>query len=158
MDTKFPIHNPIIRVYYFVLNKFNYQCTRTTENYFSSRSCWNTDSKYATSRNTRHPTSQRPSETKDSSCNPRTRGSYQTLVPIKIKKTNGNVNKTEVIFLTECNAYDEALLGNGPLTQQWKGSNRCYAMAQYADNNGVEGVFCGRCGCYITSDNSTEFQ
>jgi hypothetical protein len=30
-------------------------------------------------------------------------------------------------------------------------------MAQYTGiNNGVEDVFCGRCGGYITSDNSTE--
>jgi hypothetical protein len=53
--------------------------------------------------------------------------------------------------------YDEALLGNDPVTQQWKGSYRCYAMAQYTGvNNGVEDVFCGRCGGYVTSDNSTE--
>jgi predicted nucleotide-binding protein (sugar kinase/HSP70/actin superfamily) len=48
---------------------------------------------------------------------------------------------------------DEALLGNDPVTNQWKGSDRCYAMAQYTGlNNGVEGVFCGRCG----GDNSIE--
>jgi hypothetical protein len=48
--------------------------------------------------------------------------------------------------------YDGALLGNDPVTQQWKGSDRCYAMAQYTgDNNGVEDVFCGRCSGYITS-------
>jgi hypothetical protein len=50
-----------------------------------------------------------------------------------------------------CNVNDEALLGNDPVTQQWKGSDRCYAMAQYTGvNNGVEDVFCGRCGSYIT--------
>jgi hypothetical protein len=55
--------------------------------------------------------------------------------------------------------YDKALLGNGSVTQQWKGSDPRYAMAQYTgDNNGVEDVFCGRCGGYITSDNSTEVQ
>jgi hypothetical protein len=54
---------------------------------------------------------------------------------------------------------DEALLGKDPVTQQWKGSDRCYAMAQYTGvNNGAEYVFCGRCGGYITSDNSTEVQ
>jgi hypothetical protein len=55
--------------------------------------------------------------------------------------------------------YDEALLGDDPATQQWKGSDCCYAMVQYTGvNNGVENVFCGRCGGYITSDNSTEVQ
>jgi hypothetical protein len=50
----------------------------------------------------------------------------------------------EVIY---CNVDDEALLGNDPVTQQWKGSDRCYATAQYTGvNNGVEDVFCGRCG------------
>jgi hypothetical protein len=38
---------------------------------------------------------------------------------------------------------DEALLGNDPVKQQCKGSNHCYAMAQYTGvNNGVEDVFC----------------
>jgi hypothetical protein len=47
---------------------------------------------------------------------------------------------------------DEALLGNDSVKQQWKGSDRCYAMAQYTGvNNGVENVFCDRCGGYITS-------
>jgi hypothetical protein len=57
-----------------------------------------------------------------------------------------------------CNMDDEALLGNDPVRQQWKGSDRCYAMAQYTSaNNGVEDVFFGgRCRGYITSDNSTE--
>jgi hypothetical protein len=37
---------------------------------------------------------------------------------------------------------DEALIGNDPVKQQWKGSYRCYAMAQYTGvNNGVEDVF-----------------
>jgi hypothetical protein len=55
--------------------------------------------------------------------------------------------------------YDKALLGYGPVLQQWKGSDHCYAMAQYTGfNNGAEDVFCGRCGGYITSDNSTEVQ
>jgi hypothetical protein len=58
-----------------------------------------------------------------------------------------------------CNVDDEALLGNDPVTQQWKGSDRCYAMAQYTGaNNGVEDIFCGQCGGYITSNNSTEMQ
>jgi hypothetical protein len=44
------------------------------------------------------------------------------------------------------------LLGNDPVKQQWKGSDRYYAMAQYIGvNNGVEDVFCDRCGGYITS-------
>jgi hypothetical protein len=47
---------------------------------------------------------------------------------------------------------DEALLGNDSAKQQWKGSDRYYAMAQYAGvNNGLEDVFCGRYGGYITS-------
>jgi hypothetical protein len=34
---------------------------------------------------------------------------------------------------------DEALLGNDSVKQQWKGSDCCYAMAQYTGvNNGVE--------------------
>jgi hypothetical protein len=38
---------------------------------------------------------------------------------------------------------DEALLGNDPVKQQWNGSNRCYAVAQYTGvNNGIEDVFC----------------
>jgi hypothetical protein len=44
-----------------------------------------------------------------------------------------------------CNVDDEALLGNDPVKQQWKGSDRCYAMAmvQYTGvDNGVEDVFC----------------
>jgi hypothetical protein len=37
---------------------------------------------------------------------------------------------------------DEALLGNDPVKQQWKGSDRCYAMTQYTHvNNGDEDVF-----------------
>jgi hypothetical protein len=45
---------------------------------------------------------------------------------------------------------DETLLGNEPVTQQWKGIDRCYAIAQYTGvNNGVEDVSCGRCGGYI---------
>jgi hypothetical protein len=41
--------------------------------------------------------------------------------------------------------------------QQWKGSDRCCAVAQYTGaNNGVEDAFCGRCGGYITSDNSKD--
>jgi hypothetical protein len=47
---------------------------------------------------------------------------------------------------------DKALLGNDSVKQEWKGSDRCYAIAQYTGvNNGVEDVFCGRCGGYITS-------
>jgi hypothetical protein len=35
------------------------------------------------------------------------------------------------------------LLGNHSVKQQWKGSDRCYAMAQYIGvNNGGEDVFC----------------
>jgi hypothetical protein len=42
-----------------------------------------------------------------------------------------------------CNVDDKALLGNDSVKQQWKRSNRCYAMAQYTHvNNGDEGVFC----------------
>jgi hypothetical protein len=41
------------------------------------------------------------------------------------------------------NVGDEALLGSHPIKQQWKGRDRCYAMAQYTGvNNGVEGDFC----------------
>jgi hypothetical protein len=43
----------------------------------------------------------------------------------------------------QCNVDDKALLGNDPVKQQWKGSNRCYAMAQHTGvNNGVKDVFC----------------
>jgi hypothetical protein len=53
---------------------------------------------------------------------------------------------------TYYNVDDKALLGNDPVKQQWNRSDRCYAMAQYTGvNNGVEDVFCGRCGGYITS-------
>jgi hypothetical protein len=65
-----------------------------------------------------------------------------------------SLNKTLIINMDihiYCNVDDEELLGNDPVTQQWKGSDRCYAMAQYTGvNNGVEDVFCGRCGGYIT--------
>jgi hypothetical protein len=38
---------------------------------------------------------------------------------------------------------DKTLLGNDPVKQQWKGGNRCQAMAQYTGvNNGVKDVFC----------------
>jgi hypothetical protein len=38
---------------------------------------------------------------------------------------------------------EKALLGNGSVKQQWKRSERCYAMAQYTRvNNGSEDVFC----------------
>jgi hypothetical protein len=38
---------------------------------------------------------------------------------------------------------DKALLGNDSVMQQWKGSDRCYAMTQYTHvNNGGENVFC----------------
>jgi hypothetical protein len=41
-----------------------------------------------------------------------------------------------------CNVDDKGLLGKDPIKQQWKGSDRCYAMAQYTDvNNGDEDVF-----------------
>jgi hypothetical protein len=52
----------------------------------------------------------------------------------------------------QCNVDDKALLGNDSVKQQWKDSDRCYAITQYTGvNNGVEDVFCGRCGGYITS-------
>jgi hypothetical protein len=39
---------------------------------------------------------------------------------------------------------DKALLGNDSVKQQWKRSDRCYAVAQYTRvNNGGEDVFCG---------------
>jgi hypothetical protein len=42
-----------------------------------------------------------------------------------------------------CNVDDKALLGNDSIKQQWKSSNRCYAMTQYTHvNNGDEDVFC----------------
>jgi hypothetical protein len=42
-----------------------------------------------------------------------------------------------------CNVDNEALLGNGPVKQQWKGSDRCYAITQYTGvNNGVKDAFC----------------
>jgi hypothetical protein len=38
---------------------------------------------------------------------------------------------------------DKALLGNDSVEQQWKHSDRCYAMAQYTRvNNGGKDVFC----------------
>jgi hypothetical protein len=44
------------------------------------------------------------------------------------------------------------LLGNDSVKQEWKRSDGCYAMTQYAHvNNGGEDVFCGQCGGYITS-------
>jgi hypothetical protein len=51
---------------------------------------------------------------------------------------------------------DEA--DNDPVKQQWKGSDRCYAMAQYTDvNNGVEGDFCVVGAAVIEqSNNSSE--
>jgi hypothetical protein len=48
-----------------------------------------------------------------------------------------------VVHYEHCNADDEALLDNDPVKQQWMGSDRCYAMAQYTRvNNGVEDIFC----------------
>jgi hypothetical protein len=38
---------------------------------------------------------------------------------------------------------EKALLGNDPVKQKWKRSDRCYAMAQYMSvNNWGEDVFC----------------
>jgi hypothetical protein len=53
---------------------------------------------------------------------------------------------------------DEVLLGNDSVKQHWKGSDRCYAMAQYtALNNGVKDVFCVAGAAVIQqSDNSSE--
>jgi hypothetical protein len=43
--------------------------------------------------------------------------------------------------LSYCNVDDKALLGNDSVKQQWKRSDRCYAMARYTDvNNGGEDV------------------
>jgi hypothetical protein len=51
-----------------------------------------------------------------------------------------------------CNVDDKALLSNDPVKQQWKGSDHCYAMAQFTGvNNGVEDGFRSWCGDYITS-------
>jgi hypothetical protein len=42
-----------------------------------------------------------------------------------------------------CNVDEKALLGNDLVKQQWKRSDRCYAMTQYTHvNNGGEDVFC----------------
>jgi hypothetical protein len=42
-----------------------------------------------------------------------------------------------------CNVDDKALLGNDSVKQQWKRSDRCYAMTQYTGvNSGGEDVFC----------------
>jgi hypothetical protein len=50
--------------------------------------------------------------------------------------------KMGLITKPYCNVDDEAFLGNDPVKQQWKGSDCCYAMAQYTGvNNGVEDVF-----------------
>jgi hypothetical protein len=52
-----------------------------------------------------------------------------------------------------------ALLGNDSVKQQWKSSDRCYAVTQHTRvNNGGEDVFCGRCGDYITSLNTVTEQ
>jgi hypothetical protein len=40
------------------------------------------------------------------------------------------------------NLDDETLLGNDTVKQQWKGSDRCYAMAQYTGVNNGADVFC----------------
>jgi hypothetical protein len=41
----------------------------------------------------------------------------------------------------QCNKDDKALLGNDSVRQQWKCSDRCYAIAQYTHvNNGGENV------------------
>jgi hypothetical protein len=71
------------------------------------------------------------------------------------KKRNGDAplgySGWTALTREHCNVDDEALLGNDPVMQQWKGGNCCYAMAQYRGvNNGLKDVFCGRCGGYIT--------
>jgi hypothetical protein len=46
-------------------------------------------------------------------------------------------------FLIYCDVDDKELLGNDSVKQQWKRSDRCYAMTQYTRvNNGGEDVFC----------------
>jgi hypothetical protein len=52
----------------------------------------------------------------------------------------------------QCNVDDKALLGNDPVKQQWKGSNRCYAVTQYTCQQWRWRCFlCGWCGGDITS-------
>jgi hypothetical protein len=51
----------------------------------------------------------------------------------------------------------EHLLGNDPVKQQWKGSDRCYAMTQYTRvNNEDEDVFCVVGEVVVTTVESTE--
>jgi hypothetical protein len=68
-----------------------------------------------------------------------------------VRSTNVSLqqNSNDYCFITHgsgnsyCNVDDKAMLSNDPVKQQWKGSDRCYAMAQYTGvNNGVEDVFC----------------
>jgi hypothetical protein len=60
---------------------------------------------------------------------PRQRSNHRVRVPRNLE--------------TYCNADNKPLLGNYTVTQQWKRSDRCYAMAQYTRvNNGGEDVFC----------------
>jgi hypothetical protein len=54
-----------------------------------------------------------------------------------------NPKKLVKAFNKYCNVDDKAVLGNDSVKQQWKRSDRCYAMAQYTRvNNGSEDVFC----------------
>jgi hypothetical protein len=51
--------------------------------------------------------------------------------------------RNAIIVLLYYNVDDKALLGNDPVKQQWKGSDRCCLMTQYTHvNNGGEYVFC----------------
>jgi hypothetical protein len=51
----------------------------------------------------------------------------------------GSFESERVIY---CNVDDKALLGNDPVKQQWKRSDRCYAMTHYTHvNNGDEDIF-----------------
>jgi hypothetical protein len=53
----------------------------------------------------------------------------------------GNPGRTD-LRREQRNVDDKSLLSNDPVKQQWKRSDRCYAMAQYTHvNNGDEDVF-----------------
>jgi hypothetical protein len=59
----------------------------------------------------------------------------------------------DLLFLY-CNVDDKALLGNDPVKQQWKRSDRCYVMTQYIRfNNEGKDVF-SVVGAVVTAEKS----
>jgi hypothetical protein len=72
---------------------------------------------------------------------------YEILNSFRIEKylkslKRGRNYVRHISHFEYCNVNDKALLGNDSVKQQWKRSDRCYAMTQCTHiNNGGEDVF-----------------